>query len=145
MDVDISLPKQAFLIKSCNASINHSHVTHTNKHTILLDPDSEDSSDVQSFDEEDMYGLDNSDDIIAVWMDSEDDVQEYSEDLTHTALEAASDQQQSLIGIFDDVIRKIDDLRAEIGNASAMDIAVHETQAEYQGRTFEIISEMESA
>ncbi|KAF8262070.1 hypothetical protein EI94DRAFT_1744516 [Lactarius quietus] len=135
----------AFLIKSRNVSINHSHVTRTNKHTILLDPNGEDSSDVQSFDEEDMYGSDNSNDIIAVWTDSKDDVQEYLEDLTHMALEAASDRQWSLIGIFDDVIRKIDDLRAEIGNASAMDIAVHEMQAEYQGRTFEIISEMESA
>ncbi|KAF8262886.1 hypothetical protein EI94DRAFT_1880812 [Lactarius quietus] len=137
MVVDASLPKESVIMNDRKASIDYLHSTHTSKHTSLLDPDNENGSDVHSFDEEDMYGSDNSNDIISICLDSDDDAQDCLEDLACTALEAASDRQWSLVGIFDDVIQKIRNLHAEIGNASAMDNAFHEMKAAYQGKTCE--------
>ncbi|KAF8268861.1 hypothetical protein EI94DRAFT_1699911 [Lactarius quietus] len=94
----------------CKASINYLHSTHTSNHTGLSDPDNESGSDVHSFDEEDMYSSDNRDDIIS----------DCSEDLAHTALEAASDQQQSLVGMKQSPIKAI---MMEVGMGFSIDVS----------------------
>ena len=98
-----------------------------------------DTSVVQSFDEDDMYDLDgldssNHEDNIAVPVsDSDDDLQEPSDNDIFTHLELLDDVQTPQVGLvchqtlnsvwpfqFDDVIQEIRDLHTDLGHLSAI-------------------------
>jgi hypothetical protein len=95
MDINAVLQKQSPIRTDWNASIDCLHMG-----GIMYSDTEEDTiSDVHSFDEDDMYGSDNGDDIIVICPDSEDDVQAALDNYIVTVLESANDIQSSLIGI----------------------------------------------
>ncbi|KAF8257715.1 hypothetical protein EI94DRAFT_1708703 [Lactarius quietus] len=69
MESDTSVPQEPSAMKCRDASLEH--VFHNT--TSLSDPENVDQSDTQSFDEDDMYGSDNSDDVIVVHLESDPD------------------------------------------------------------------------
>ncbi|KAF8260524.1 hypothetical protein EI94DRAFT_1811568 [Lactarius quietus] len=131
MDLNGNHLKQSFPNKDRNVSIEFPHMAHTSP----SDPEEDVISDAHSFDEEDMYGSDNNNDIIVVCPDSQPDAQASSDDHACTCLESASDLLISLVGIFDDVIKEVEALRADLREVSAMVTETNETQVEDQGET----------
>ncbi|KAF8263678.1 hypothetical protein EI94DRAFT_1806824 [Lactarius quietus] len=131
MDLNGNHLKQSFLNKDLNVSIEFPHVAHTSP----SDPEEDVISDAHSFNEEDMYGSDNNDDIIVVCPDSQLDLQASSDDHARMCLELASDLLISLVGIFDDVMKEVEALRADLREVSAMVTETNETWVEDQGET----------
>ncbi|KAF8258233.1 hypothetical protein EI94DRAFT_1708181 [Lactarius quietus] len=93
-----------------NASIQVPHPDYLG----ALDSEDDYGLDTHSFDEEEMYGFDNADDIIASCLDSVEDADLSLDDLVIRCLDSASDVQMSLIGIFDDVIQEMKALHTDI-------------------------------
>ncbi|KAF8264288.1 hypothetical protein EI94DRAFT_1703367 [Lactarius quietus] len=81
-------------------------------HITLSDPDEQTSSGIESFDEDDMYGSDNSDDIIVLFSDSDSN----------------DDAQTSIVGIFDDVTQDVRMLCTELESVTSMARALYEAQ-----------------
>ncbi|KAF8258435.1 hypothetical protein EI94DRAFT_1708006 [Lactarius quietus] len=81
-------------------------------HITLSNPDEQTSSGIESFDEDDMYGSDNSDDIIVLFSDSDSN----------------DDAQTSIVGIFDDVTQDIRMLCTELESVTSMARALYEAR-----------------
>jgi len=65
----------------------------------LSDPEEDDIFDVWSFDEDDMYGSDNGDDIIVMIPEPDDDLETPSDDVIWALLESVDELQTSLVGM----------------------------------------------
>ncbi|KAF8257033.1 hypothetical protein EI94DRAFT_1709757 [Lactarius quietus] len=108
MESDTSVPQEPSAMKYRDASLER--VFHNT--TSLSDPENVDQSDTQSFDEDDMYGSDNSDDVIVVHLESDPD--------------SKPDAQTLLAQMYNDVIQETQRLRRDVEILSAMTKALCE-------------------
>ncbi|KAN0141495.1 hypothetical protein V8E53_000740 [Lactarius tabidus] len=96
-------------------------------YTSISDPEEEDGSEVQSFNEDDMFGLENPDDI--VYSDSDGKAQTSLDDVIPAHLDSAHNSQTLSVGLFDDFIHEIRGLCIDYENASIMAKALYEARS----------------
>jgi hypothetical protein len=120
MDHNINNPKWLDSRLDRDPSIEYIHSTFAS----LSEPEEDDTSDVQSFDEDDMYGSDIGNDIVVTVPESEDAVQSFDEDTMHSSdignssvimlSESEDDFQTSSDDVILTLLASVDNLQASL-------------------------------